>query len=251
MVLFIFVFLRKKRFYKLLTIFLLFIFLVLSFGIQLSFSRKAFSAYTLTDEKIRAFNWLNENTPKDSVVGALGLETNTLIPVYTHNNVFLPNGGVTLAPTKEITKRIYIIYKLFGITPEYLDEVLAYSPEKEREKEKNCFLDQCLKNRRLNIVEEEKAMSFFHMQDTVFQEGLTGWSYKVGVPPKERMGIVGDYKKFLESSVYLPHDLRLDYIFFGAEEKKITKVNLKKYDFLLPVYQEEGVEIYKVKDQKQ
>lgn len=237
----------KKKFYQPLTLFLIIFFLGLGGWIQFSFARKAYSAYTLAEDKVAAFKWLNKNTSQDSVVGSLSVETNVLIPVYTHNNVFLPNGGVTLAPTEEMIQRICTVYKLFEIPLTFLDDILAYSEEREVQMQKNCLKDQCLKNRRLAFLEKAGAWFFFHMESTTWKETLTGWSYEIGIAEKRRRAIVEGYQKFLKIKGYLPAKLRLDYLFFGPEERKLSKVDLGQYDFLSLVYEQGEVEIYQVK----
>lgn len=241
--------LSRKIFYKPLTRLLIFLFLGLGFWIQFSFAKKAYFAYTLPEEKIAAFAWLVKNTPKDSVVFSPSIETNALIPVYTHNNVFLPNGGVTLAATSEIIERVYVTYKLFGIKPEYLEEILGYSQEKEAEKEKNCRIDQCLKNRSLDFLEKEGAWFFFHMQSTTWKVGFSGWSFRLGLSEAKKQEIVAGFREFLKTKQYLPEDLRLDYVFFGPNEKHLSgaDLNLDGHDFLGLVYQNQGVKIYQVK----
>ena len=238
--------LRNKIFYKPLTAFLIFIFLGMDFWIQLSFSKKAYSVYTLPEEKIAALEWLNKNTPKDSVVVSPSIETNSLIPAYTHNNVYLPNGGVTLASTKEIIERLYFTYKLFGIKPDYLDDILTYSQEREVLKEENCRIDQCLKNRSLDFLEKEGAWFFFHMQSVTWKVGFSGWSFKLGLAEEKKQEIVTGYREFLKTKQYLPKDMRLDYVFFGPNEKHLLGANLDKYSFLSPVFQNQGVKIYQV-----
>lgn len=240
--------LATKKFYGTLTLFLTAIFLGLGLWIQFSFARKTYSSYTLPEGKTAAFTWLDKNTAKDSVVGSPSIETNTLIPAYTHNNVFLPNGGVTLASTEEIIKRVYIIYRLFEVKPEYLEDTLGFSQRREEEKTRNCQKDQCLRNRSLDFLERDRAWFYFHMQSTTWNKKLRNWSVKIGLPEEERKIILEGYQEFLKNGERLPPDLQLDYLFLGPEEKKLTAVDFKKDDFLSPVYQKGGVEIYQVEN---
>jgi len=96
------------------------------------------------------FNWLNKNTPADSVVYTLGSDYSFLLPVYTHNKVYY-NFYATLfvMPNKETEDR-WLINNIFN---SQLDE--KYLTENQRDFWGNRFLDsyQSRENRR-------KIMSF-------------------------------------------------------------------------------------------
>ncbi|KND48425.1 MAG: hypothetical protein AB200_01700 [Parcubacteria bacterium C7867-005] len=65
-------------------------------------------------EKKEVFDWLNQNTPKDSVVLTLGGDFDFLLPVYTHNNVYY-NLYATLSvmPDSETENR-WLLQNLFN-----------------------------------------------------------------------------------------------------------------------------------------
>lgn len=61
-------------------------------------------------------NWLNQNTPKDSAVYALGKNYDWLIPVYTHNNIYWQtNAGMYLMSDEELENRWVIQHFFDGI----------------------------------------------------------------------------------------------------------------------------------------
>lgn len=238
---------NKSRYYRLLASGILITILVVAFIIHLTYTQKTYSAYTLPPAKIAAFSWLDENTPEDSVVGSISIETNLLIPVYGHNNIFLPNGGVTLASDRELINRLYIIYKLFKVSPRYLEEILTGSKEREEKKYQNCLLDECLRNRSLEFLEKEGGWYLFHMKSAQWQSTPGNWQYRINLPEGERQLILAGYEDYLGSNQILPEKWRLDYLFYGPEEKKITHFDFSQYDFLRMAYSNDQVEIYQVK----
>ena len=47
-------------------------------------------AYQIESEKVELFNWLNQNTAKNSVVISANLKDNLYLSIFTHNNSFIP-----------------------------------------------------------------------------------------------------------------------------------------------------------------
>src|SRR3989344_725939 len=103
-------------------------FILLLFGqelyLQYNFSKASAKDFSLPKAEFAGYEWLNENTPKDSVVGVLSPKTNIELSLYTHNKIFLPGGGNSLAPTEEIWDRLMIMAKVFGVPPEELKSVV-------------------------------------------------------------------------------------------------------------------------------
>jgi len=194
---------------------------LLSMISNLVFNRIVYNAenawrYTVMPELLVAYEWLDANTPKDSVIATPSLKTNIDLPVYTHTRIFLPRAMNTLAPEEEILERLYITYKLFGIEPINLYELLQSDltifqilGERYRSKE----LDSYLKNEPYNF------------------------------PPEVLEEILSEYVHYKLSDA-IPY--KLDYIFVGPREKEIG-INtewLKEHE---KVYDRDGVLIYKYK----
>jgi hypothetical protein len=60
-----------------------------------------------------ALNWLQDNTPADSAIYALGKNYNWAIPVYTHDNIyFTSNAGLSMISDDELENR-WVIWKFF------------------------------------------------------------------------------------------------------------------------------------------
>ena len=171
--------------------------------------------YTVDPFLMEAYEWLNKNTPKDSVILALALESNVDIPVYTHNRIFLARAANTIAGEEEILERYFLSRSLFGFSPEFVSKELAthrwvfylfiekYSPR---------ALDTHLRPERYDV---------FTLPSYILDQILHKYTTFV-VPEK------------------LPY--RLDYIFIGPREIALNPKLVQK----TKVYDKNGVTIYKM-----
>ena len=69
-------------------------------------------AHTMSSSRQQLFAWLNAHTQLDDVVLSRDKTINDLVPVQTHNRVFVPNAERTSAPDDEIAQRFLIAMKL-------------------------------------------------------------------------------------------------------------------------------------------
>ena len=173
---------------------------------------------TVQTSLMRGYEWLNANTPNDSVVMTPSFTTNTEIPVYTHNRIFLARAYQSIASDKEVINRLLITYKLFGVSAGYLYEML--------ETYDGVF----------NLV----TLKYYSRElDAFYKGGGKYGGYRI--PLVEREKILNEYTFF-----NLPENLpyRLDYVFVGPREKEI---GIQEIDTrgINKVYDSEGVTIYK------
>jgi hypothetical protein len=82
-------------------------------------------AHELRSEYRLLFDWLSNQTRQDDVVLASPREINDLIPVFTHNLVFVPNGERTSAGDAEIERRFLIAMRLLQRPQHDVQELLA------------------------------------------------------------------------------------------------------------------------------
>ncbi len=165
--------------------------------------------YQIDQEYYKAFDWLNKNTPKGSVVLSPSFIISANIPLRTHNNVYLVNGFHSAAPDYELICRGLFSMKIFNISSEKI-----FNPDSKQ------------------LMSAENLLTYlFHMR--YYPE-----------PPKQlKQKFINIYKL---SEVGLEDFLnyKLDYILLGKKEKEmglgITKVPSQK------VYSDDGLEIYKV-----
>ena len=172
--------------------------------------------YTVDPALMESYEWLNINTPKDSVVLSPSLLTNIDLPVYTHARIFLARSQNSLASEEELLNRLYVAYSSLGISPAYVDKMIQ-----SQEGILYFFTAKYL----------DKGSSTF-----LRPEMHTGYILPRGIREK----VLNEYVHFKTPEVPL---YRLDYVFFGPREREIgiDESRFKEYD---TVYNRNGVFIY-------
>jgi len=179
---------------------------------QYIFSNKLGELYTINEKTMASYSWLEENTPKYSVVGSLSQDTNSEILTYSHNKIYVPNGVSTLAPNDELWERLAAMSFISGMPLEEYSEYISH---------------------------DGKLLSYvFHHSPIVseFPEDLYGDKIK------EYHSLILTGKDKFE----IPHTL--DYIYFGPHEKKFGNDPIEVLPELEIVYDEEEIKIYAVGD---
>lgn len=182
----------------------------------------------------RSFEWLNNNTPRDSVVVTPSLITNGLLPVFTHNGVLLPAAITSPASQEEIIDRYLLSYALFGVRGEYLERALHKSGEK---------IDDFAQNHENNLMilmfdslyAPQELDAFFH-----------GGKARNKVPEEVTDELVNRLNKYPKKIDFLLSQYRLDYIYLGPYERRLSSIDFDKVNFLEKVYTDEGIQIYKI-----
>ena len=172
--------------------------------------------YTVPSELMAAYDWLNLNTPVDSVVLSPALETNIDLAVYTHNKLFLARAQNTIAGEEEILDRMHAAYALGAVSPEYLNALLG------TERGIMYFF---------SVSYESRALDRYLRPDRY--PGLA-------LPAAVRSRVIQDYSQYALPAV-MPY--RVEYIFIGPREKEMgfSRPRLAGYP---KIYDEGGVEIY-------
>lgn len=181
----------------------------------------------------RSLDWLNANTPRDSVVVSPSLVTNALLPVFTHNNSLLPVAVTSAASQAEILDRFFVAYSLFGYSPEYVKKAL------KGELPKSDDLTQ----------HQENGLTTWLFESYYVDHSIDGYFYRrtAEISPEVAAGIVADYVRYPKRPQYLLNRYRADYLYVGPYEKKYSGVDFGKLNYLEEVYNEEGVNIYRIK----
>jgi hypothetical protein len=101
--------------------------LLLSLGMlrQVTMSNTVAAAHEYAPQHRLLFDWLNAHTRQDDVVLATDKDVNDLLPVFTNNRVFVPNGERTSASNQEIGERFLIAMKLLGHSEDDVRALLA------------------------------------------------------------------------------------------------------------------------------
>jgi len=174
--------------------------------------------YTVDTKLVDAYEWLNKNTPKDSVVMTPSLRTNIDLPVYTHNRIFLARANNSIGTEEELLNRLYITYIIFGIPPVYLYEMIQSDPGIM------YFFSHKYASRNTDVY-------------------LRPYKYDVVVlPVSKRNEILNEYVHF-QISEYVPY--RVNYLFIGPREYEIG-INDNILDNYQKIYDSDGIKIFKV-----
>jgi len=107
----------KRHTIKILFVFLAFIFLGNIYS-EYIYSESNAEKYIIPYSVSGRYAWLNENTPKWSVIGTLSPEIARGISIHTHNKLFLPVGSDIAASEKEVWDRLMILSKIFHVNTE-------------------------------------------------------------------------------------------------------------------------------------
>jgi len=217
---------QKRKVFSLFTGGLIVVFIILSIGYgvkyHLRFAHQKFREFTVSPELMQAFEWLNENSERDSVVLTPCPETILYLLTYTHNNSFLPNSAYSLAPQNELEERLVIASKLSGITKEYLAQLL--SSHSEEYMDPVCFF----------------LGTIHHGTKQNLRKFLR---YDERLSMKDR--IIKLYDRYDVSIREIREKFRLDYVFWGPYEyQKLRRFSDSGLPFR-KVYENHIVTIYK------
>ncbi len=182
---------------------ILFIFLFsIGFYSQYSFADKKHSLYAIDDSDKELYEWLDENTEKDDVVLTLSTEQSYLIPLYTHNNVYLPYGPYSLATTDEIWERFYISYSMLGINESHVSGMI------NNEETRNSYI---IDHRTNTFNKSSFEIAFWDLY-------LFSLEYGSGIPESKKADILENYRRYLEDAANR-EKYRADYVLIGPYER--------------------------------
>ena len=197
-------------------------------------------AFGLGKEYREVYSWFDDNTAIDSVVVTLSTEHNMLIPVYTHNNVFIPNGFSSSSPTEEIIDRMFTVYKIFNVTPEHFGSITNGEMLKG-EYDKGIGVGRRVIN--ASLFEKSFWSNYpFHYKFWSFTK-LDSDSSVFGETNNDRI-----YDKMLQYfRNFTPSDrYKMDYLLVGDYEKGISNFTLPLN--FIRVWSNDRFDIYKIGD---
>lgn len=174
----------------------------IGFYSQYSFAYNKHSLYSIDDSDKELYAWLDGNTEKDDVVLALSTEQSYLIPLYTHNNVYLPYGPYSLAPTDEIWERFYISYSMLAVDESHIRGMI------NNEETRNSYI---IDHRTNTFNKSSFEIAFWDLY-------LFSLEYGSGIPEPKKAEILEDYRRYSENATAW-EKYRADYILIGPYER--------------------------------
>ena len=223
-----------KRVLNPVCVFVTVLMLLSGFSRQIVMSKNLQAVHILPPGFQEAFDWLNKNTPKESVVMSSSFETNMLLPVYTHNNVFLPSGNsqISLSPTREILDRLSIAYCFFQVPYDYLASSLTHSPDREKTFKAN---GRRFTRTHPELLEQNALWYILHERFTSLKEAL---------PRELQEEILSRHRSCGNSARPQLLRYRINYVWESFLEREKSTADFSAYPFLEKVYDNQGVRIY-------
>lgn len=175
------------------------------------------------------FNWLNNNTVKDSVIYSLSPKYEPFLPIYTHNNLhFYGYGGYYLMSDEEVENR-WVNQNLFRKVDE------EYIVEHMREIWLNKFIDV-----HQNKAAREKIISFFVKQKKSPVEIIPP-EFINRVLEKHELVEKDDFENFFKSGA-------IDYILISDTKENKTAIDLiRKSEVVNLVKEADNQFIFKIR----
>ena len=192
-----------RKNYKPITTAIIIILLAAGLYAHYTFAKNKSHLYALEDGSAELYSWLNANTMKDDVVLTLSTEENHLIPVYTHNNVYLPYGAYSLAMEDEIWERFYISYLMLGVNVSQVEKML------NNEETRNGYII----DHTTNTFDKSKFEIAF------WKFYLFSLRYSDEISDEKKSDVMRSYMSSHNISKY-----RIDYVVIGPYEREISAV---------------------------
>lgn len=187
---------------------------------------------TLPSAYVQAMDWLNEHTPKDSVVVAPSFTSNTVIPVFSHNRVLIGKALTSAAPEWELIDRLFVVYALYGVQPEHLEDGL---------RQEVTITDPYALN-------AEDAFIPFLFEYRFVSTALDAF-YRDGdkrVPEATVAELVAWYRRYPRRLGYLLNRYQMDYLLVGPMDRHLMRVDFSARPYLEKVYDAGDIQIYRL-----
>ena len=199
--------------------------------------------YVFDKDELRLYDWLNQNTEKDSVVLTLSIDQNIKVSSYAHNNVYLPGGLFSGLTTEEIVDRIIFLYDIYNVSDAELEEKLNVPNDAVRKQ----YIDQLYKGKRFSLSDFEKYYFIVYPFSVQFFYGK--WDYQHQNP--DNSGWIGYYfpSEFREYVMNKRHNksyniYEYDYILIGPYEKQIADTAMIENNFER-IFSNNGFRVFK------
>jgi len=190
------------------------IFLIFGAVWQSTYAFTMAPAYTLSESHQELFQWLNKNTQNDDVVAALNSELILLVPVYTHNNNYIPNAITESTSLKENIERRLHVYKILNTAPDqfvFLEDACAIKTLWKNEFEN-------VKGAQYRYDLFEPALSHlltFHIASEVIAD-------ECQVKANVKESVISLYNTLPRAPKY-----RMDYVIVSSVEKDVLNADIK------------------------
>lgn len=187
-----------------------------------------YTEYVLNKDVYGAAEWMNNNSENGSVVVTPSVYMNFVIPIITHNNIYLPSACRSMAGSGEIITRFQEINSVFNVREDYLKYNLGIFPP---DKFNAMIYSESYREFLFCTVENfDKKIAESKLSQEKFVDNLLIRRKSPGGKKRERL-------RFYFGA---------DYLFVGPKEKLISKFDSARYNNLNLVFHNNSVNIYKI-----
>lgn len=200
---------------------------ILTFGIFLRnwlIAKNTSGAYFRNPDLEQAYAWINQNLEPEVVIMTPSIESNFWLIMKTKAYVFNPHGLHSLAPTAELIDRVVLTFNRFGINSDYFEQFLSFRSTPGIQPHTSESLDLS----GYDYIFD--SLSSFHSDQA-----------KVSID-KAKAGFETNNLAWEK----IEKRYRLDYVFFGPSERRISNQDFADDENLIKVFDNLTVQIYQV-----
>lgn len=188
---------------------------------------------------VDSWKWINQNLPHEPRIISPSFITSLYLNAQTSARPYFAGGFNTAAPNTTLEERFLKTYKLFNVSPEFLQQTL------ETDYKDMVCVGECINqdpHRHLNLKEIVSHLYVgYYVNDRPFFPRSES---------KYRFISKGKADELISSYPNVSVNwkgIEADYVYYGPWEKQITQINLSKDRSLELLYKNSDVEIYKIK----
>lgn len=202
---------------------IIFILLIILYGFTKQYftARNLYKIHTIEPNQVELFNYINSSLTDKSLIGSISLSEQFILPVYTSSLPFIPKASITLMTTDEILDRWLLINRVFNMSEENLKNFLTDSWDNSFKRVSN------------------------------YDRGVPGYIFYFKTDGENRnelseVNIKRILKKYQETRPENITKTEVNYLLEGPLEREFEQINLKEYNFLKIVFQNEKYTLYQV-----
>lgn len=184
------------------------------------------SAYSKDNKFEEAYKWVNQNIEPGAVIMTPSIETNFWLIIKTKAYIFSPHGHHSLAPTRELIDRQLLALKLFGIEDDFINEFFSFRPSPGIQPHTHESLD---------------LSGYDYIFDSLSGRDIIKTEKVIAEARAELNSTQLSWKKVKKK-------YRLDYIWVGPSEKRLTDRNFSVDSYLIKVFDNKTIQIFQVVD---
>ncbi|MEK7674083.1 MAG: hypothetical protein AAB371_02730 [Patescibacteria group bacterium] len=189
--------------------------------------------YSFSNNILSSWNWINNNLKDEPKIVSDSFLTSYYLSAYTSSRPFLPIGNATTQSTRAIEERYLLTNKLFNVSANTIVSQLTGDMLYE------CPSVGC-SDLEVNAKKNKWFMYFHFFRNIPFNDYILN---PTEITPEYIKNMAYRYS-FLKENVSFSN-IDADYVYFGPWEKQFSSPDFAHNKFLIPVFINESVKIYK------